>query len=106
MAWAEAKGALKIDALLMFIASLLWIVAYDTQYAMVDRDDDLKIGVKSSVSLGNGTEPLSHCCRPAPSDPRVGTRLVFQNFIGYLSPQPSDSFFQANLIRSRERSVC
>ena len=68
MAWAEAKGALKIDALLMFIASLLWIVAYDTQYAMVDRDDDLKIGVKSTaILLGSGIEPLSHCCRPARS---------------------------------------
>ena len=51
MAWAEADGTLKIDAFLMFIASLLWIVAYDTQYAMVDRDDDLKIGVKSTAIL-------------------------------------------------------
>ncbi len=35
----------------MFVASLLWIVAYDTEYAMVDRDDDVKIGVKSTAIL-------------------------------------------------------
>lgn len=33
----------------LYLANLLWTVAYDTQYAMVDRDDDLKIGVKSSA---------------------------------------------------------
>ena len=38
-------------AWLMFIASLIWIVAYDTLYAMVDREDDLKIGVKSTAIL-------------------------------------------------------
>nr|WP_229907965.1 UbiA family prenyltransferase [Amycolatopsis oliviviridis] len=36
---------------LLFIANLLWVVAYDTQYATVDRDDDLKIGVKSTAIL-------------------------------------------------------
>jgi 4-hydroxybenzoate polyprenyltransferase len=35
----------------LFIANLTWTVAYDTMYAMVDRDDDLKIGVKSSAIL-------------------------------------------------------
>lgn len=38
-------------ALILFAANLLWTVAYDTQYAMVDRDDDLKIGVKSTAIL-------------------------------------------------------
>ncbi len=35
----------------MFIANILWAVAYDTQYAMVDRDDDVKIGIKSTAIL-------------------------------------------------------
>ncbi len=38
-------------AWLLFVASLLWIVAYDTEYAMVDRADDLKIGIKSTAIL-------------------------------------------------------
>lgn len=36
---------------LLYIANLTWTVAYDTMYAMVDRDDDLKIGVKSTAIL-------------------------------------------------------
>lgn len=40
-----------IDAWLLFIAALLWTTAYDTQYGMVDREDDLKIGVKSTAIL-------------------------------------------------------
>lgn len=35
----------------MFLANILWAVAYDTQYAMVDRDDDIKIGIKSTAIL-------------------------------------------------------
>lgn len=35
----------------IYVANLLWTVAYDTQYAMVDRDDDLKVGVKSTAIL-------------------------------------------------------
>ena len=34
------------QALLLFVGSLFWIAAYDTQYAMVDRDDDLIVGIK------------------------------------------------------------
>jgi len=39
------------EAWLLFIAALLWTTAYDTQYGMVDRDDDLRIGVKSTAIL-------------------------------------------------------
>ena len=38
-----------VEVWLLFLLSLLWIVAYDTQYAMVDRDDDLKLGLKSTA---------------------------------------------------------
>ena len=46
MAFAAEAGSIGNHAWLLFFANLLWIVAYDTQYAMVDRDDDLKIGIK------------------------------------------------------------
>ena len=39
------------EAWLLFIAALLWTTAYDTQYGMVDIEDDLKIGVKSTAIL-------------------------------------------------------
>jgi len=51
MAFSEAHGSIPLIAWLLFAANLLWTVAYDTMYAMVDRDDDLKIGVKSTAIL-------------------------------------------------------
>lgn len=51
MAFAEAKGYVPVIAWLLFFANVLWTVAYDTMYAMVDRDDDLKIGIKSTAIL-------------------------------------------------------
>jgi 4-hydroxybenzoate polyprenyltransferase len=51
MAFAEFRGEIPSVAWLLFAANLLWTVAYDTMYAMVDRDDDLKIGVKSTAIL-------------------------------------------------------
>ncbi|WOX04051.1 4-hydroxybenzoate octaprenyltransferase [Microbulbifer pacificus] len=51
MAFAAVQGEVPAVAWLIFTANLLWTVAYDTFYAMVDRDDDLKIGVKSTAIL-------------------------------------------------------
>lgn len=51
MAYAAQANALPAVAWLVFLANLLWTIAYDTQYAMVDRDDDLKLGLKSSAIL-------------------------------------------------------
>lgn len=51
MAFAAETGALPPAAWLLYTANLLWTVAYDTQYAMVDRDDDLKIGIRSTAIL-------------------------------------------------------
>ena len=51
MAWTATGQGLTEAAGLMFVGSVLWIVAYDTMYAMVDRNDDLRIGVKSTAIL-------------------------------------------------------
>jgi len=51
MAFAESTGEVPTVAWLLFAANLCWTVAYDTMYAMVDRDDDLKIGIKSTAIL-------------------------------------------------------
>lgn len=51
MAWAAEAGEVTRVAWLLFTANLLWTVAYDTLYAMVDRDDDIKIGIKSTAIL-------------------------------------------------------
>lgn len=51
MAWAAQADELSRLAWLLYTANFLWTVAFDTFYAMVDRDDDLKIGVKSTAIL-------------------------------------------------------
>ena len=51
MAFAAERGELPHALWLLYTAVVLWAVAYDTFYAMVDRDDDLKIGVKSTAIL-------------------------------------------------------
>lgn len=51
MAYAAQTGEVPIEAWWLFAANWFWTVAYDTMYAMVDRDDDLKIGIKSTAIL-------------------------------------------------------
>lgn len=51
MAFTAPRGELPAEAWLLFVANCLWTVAYDTQYAMVDREYDLRIGVKSTAIL-------------------------------------------------------
>ena len=51
MAWAAQANELPAMVWFIFAINALWTIAYDTQYAMVDRDDDLKIGIKSTAIL-------------------------------------------------------
>ncbi|MCU7843955.1 MAG: 4-hydroxybenzoate octaprenyltransferase [Candidatus Thiodiazotropha sp. (ex Monitilora ramsayi)] len=51
MAFMALGESIPPMAWILFVATLLWALIYDTQYAMVDREDDLKIGVKSSAIL-------------------------------------------------------
>ncbi len=51
--WAELHAAVPPLAWLLLLGNLFWVLAYDTEYAMVDRDDDLHIGIKTSaITLG------------------------------------------------------
>jgi 4-hydroxybenzoate polyprenyltransferase len=58
MAFSAELGELPSALWLLFLANLLWTVAYDTEYAMVDREDDLKIGVKSTAILLGDADKL------------------------------------------------
>lgn len=53
MAFAAVRGEVPALAWWLLIGNLFWVLAYDTEYAMVDRDDDLKIGIRTSaITLG------------------------------------------------------
>lgn len=56
MAYASVQSSVPAEAWLLFVGSLFWIVAYDTEYAMVDRDDDLRVGIKSTAILFGGAD--------------------------------------------------
>ncbi|WP_176692947.1 4-hydroxybenzoate octaprenyltransferase [Photorhabdus luminescens] len=51
MGFAAVSESLPLECWLLFLVNIFWSVIYDTQYAMVDRNDDLKIGVKSTAIL-------------------------------------------------------
>ena len=51
MAYAAQTGGVPVEAWILFAATLCWAVAYDTVYAMIDREDDIRIGVKSTAIL-------------------------------------------------------
>ena len=51
MAFAAQRGELPPALWLVYLGNLLWTVVYDTKYAMVDRDDDIKVGIKSTAIL-------------------------------------------------------
>ncbi len=51
MAFAAQTGSVPKQAWLLYVAAIVWAVVYDTMYSMVDRDDDLKLGLKSTAIL-------------------------------------------------------
>ena len=58
MAFAAVTEAVPWQAWALMAGNLFWVLAYDTEYAMVDRDDDLKIGMKTSaITLGDADVP-------------------------------------------------
>jgi 4-hydroxybenzoate polyprenyltransferase len=53
MAYASVQANVPLQAWVLLLGNLFWVLAYDTEYAMVDRDDDLRIGMKTSaITLG------------------------------------------------------
>jgi len=58
MAFAAVQGQVPTLAWVLMLGNLAWVLAYDTEYAMVDRDDDLKIGIQTSaITLGRFDVP-------------------------------------------------
>ncbi len=110
MAFAAVNGATDSIAWLLFAASLLWIVAYDTLYAMVDRADDLVVGVKSTAVLfGNADRAVVGALQLATVGLLgwVGARAGLQHG-WYLAITVAGGLFayQQWLIRDRGRDGC
>ncbi|MEQ6280733.1 4-hydroxybenzoate octaprenyltransferase [Kluyvera cryocrescens] len=110
MAFAAVSESLPLSCWLMLLANILWAVAYDTQYAMVDRDDDVKIGIKSTAILFGENDRLIIGILQA-------CVLVLMAVIGWLNGLHWEFYwsiliagalfvYQQKLIRNRERGPC
>ncbi|WP_407331702.1 4-hydroxybenzoate octaprenyltransferase [Enterovibrio sp. 27052020O] len=110
MAYAAQAGELPPVAWMLFLANVAWTVAYDTLYAMVDRDDDVKIGIKSSAILFGKYDKAA-----------VGVlqlvTLLLLVLVGYLSQLAAVYYwfllaasalfvYQQWLAKSRDRDAC
>jgi len=63
MAFAAVRGDVPLLAWVLMLGNLFWVLAYDTEYAMVDRDDDLRLGIKTSaITLGVLDVPVVMLC--------------------------------------------
>jgi 4-hydroxybenzoate polyprenyltransferase len=110
MAYMAESGTLPRVAWVLFISAVIWACIYDTLYAMVDRDDDLKIGVRSSAILFADMDKLIIGIMQAMmlfSLLLVGRAMKFGNF--YLAGVGAAAVFflyQQWLIREREPTKC
>src|SRR6185436_11839829 len=63
MAFAAVRGEVLPMAWVLLLLNLFWVVAYDTEYAMVDRDDDMRIGIRTSaIAFGRFDVPVIMIC--------------------------------------------
>ena len=110
MAYAAQLNELPTVIWLIYTATVLWTVAYDTMYAMVDREDDLKIGVKSTAILfGHADRAIIACLQVMTilCLSMIGEQLKLGQFyfLGLLSASIL-FIYQQHLIRHRYREEC
>jgi len=110
MAYAAVRGEVPPEAWLLLLSSLFWSVAYDTEYAMVDRQDDLKTGMKTSaITFGRFDIAAVALCYGAAlamlawAGARVALGPAF--YCGLLAAAGIASY-HLWLIRGRERTAC
>ena len=110
MAFAAVTGTVPATGWLMLLANIFWAVAYDTEYAMVDRPDDLKIGIKTSaITFGRHDVLAVMLCYAAAfvllAVVGVLAGLGFAWYLG-LVVACAIAGYHYTLIRARERADC
>ncbi len=110
MAYAAQANEVTIITWLIFLATILWATAYDTMYAMVDYDDDIKIGVKSTAILfGNQDKLIIGAIQVLLilNLLLIGHRAELSGFY-YLGVAAATVFavYQQYLIKDRKRELC
>jgi 4-hydroxybenzoate polyprenyltransferase len=110
MAYAAQRGEVPAEAWWLLLANIFWAVAYDTEYAMVDRDDDLKIGIKTSaITFGRFDVVAVMLCYAATLGliAWLGSTLgMGWAFYAGLAVAAAIMAWHYTLIRGRERMAC
>ncbi len=117
MAFAAALGgaewnlrSVPLSAWALLVANLFWVLAYDTEYAMVDRDDDLRIGVRSSaIALGRWDVPgiMVFYATYLAMWAGLGLRLGLGRwFVAGIAVAAAQALWHYTLIRRRHRAEC
>ena len=110
MAFAAQTGELPLIVWLLMAANLLWVIAYDTEYAMVDRDDDLKIGIKTSaITFGHFDVMGIMLCHAGFLSIMIGIGLMQKlGFVYYMALIAASGLiiYQYRLIRERDPALC
>lgn len=110
MAYTAVQGRVPLDAWLLLAGNLLWVLAYDTEYAMVDRDDDLRIGIRTSaITFGRLDVAAVMACYAGflllwgGVGWRAGLGWAYAAGLGAAAAQVA---WHYTLIRTRERGPC
>ena len=110
MAYAAQYGKLVPVAWVLMIANMFWSIAYDTEYAMVDRDDDARLGLKSSAILLGRFDVAgviaSHLIFLALMAVIGWWQFLGIIYYGGLLVAGGLVYYQFRLIRTRERDAC
>ncbi|MCH8140067.1 MAG: 4-hydroxybenzoate octaprenyltransferase [Gammaproteobacteria bacterium] len=110
MAFAAIQEEVPAVGWLLFVASVLWIVAYDTLYAMVDREDDIRVGIKSTAILfGNADRTMVGLLQLSALFALVMLGEQLEYWIFYqlgLIAVAGLFIYQQYLIRNRNREAC
>lgn len=110
MSFAANNGTVPLVAWLMLLANIFWAVAYDTEYAMVDRNDDLKIGIKTSaITFGRFDVVAVMACYVATLGILAWVGYTLHLGLAYyagLLVAAGIAGYHYTLIRGRERGPC
>jgi 4-hydroxybenzoate polyprenyltransferase len=110
MAFAAVTGAVPAVAWWLLAANVFWAVAYDTEYAMVDRDDDIKLGMRTSaITFGRFDVAAVMLCYGAALaiDLVCGWSLGLRwYFVGGIALAAAIALYHYTLIRGRDRMQC
>jgi 4-hydroxybenzoate polyprenyltransferase len=110
MAFAAVQSHVPLVAWVLLLGNLFWVLAYDTEYAMVDRDDDLKIGMKTSaITLGRADVPVVMACYAAYLliwGVALAGRIATTPLVIALLLATAQAIWHFRLIKDRERDGC